>query len=55
MQRYLRAGPVTMNYAKIFKGWPRRDASEELVPSWYTYLPSDRFLSGENEEANYVE
>jgi len=47
--------PAPMNYAKICMGWPRQDASWELVPHWYTYFPPDRFLSGGNEEANYVE
>ena len=25
-----------MNHAKISKGWPRRDASREVVPRWYS-------------------
>jgi len=47
--------PAHMNHGKTFKGWPCRDASWELVPFWYTWFPTDTFLSDGNEEANYVE
>ena len=47
--------PAHMNHVKIFKGWPLRDAPSMLVQLWYTTFPPDRFLSGGNEQTNYVE
>jgi len=44
-----------MNDAKIFKGWPRQDASWKLVSRWNKSFPLGRFLPGGNEEANYIE
>jgi len=43
-----------MNHVKIFKGWPLRDTPLELVQLMNKTFPSDRFLSGGNEEANFV-
>jgi len=30
-----------MNHAKIFKGWPLRDAPSKLVQLWYKIFPTD--------------
>jgi len=40
---------------KIFKGRPRRNAFSNLVHRQYKSFPPDRFLSGGNQEHNWVE
>jgi len=40
---------------KIIKGGPRRNAFSNLVHRQYKSFPPDRFLSGGNQEHNWVE
>jgi len=34
--------PAPMDHAKIFKGWPPRDAHSKLVQLWYKSFPPDQ-------------
>ena len=47
--------PAPMNYIKYLRAGHRRNAFSNLVPRQYKSFPPDRFLSGGNQEHNWVE